>query len=90
MIKLLTMTLAASLCCGVAFAQSSPTLPSATIPGTGGKAVVSPKTPEAGNPGKQITVSPGTITTPGDNRTQPSTAPGVFVTVPLGTIEKKK
>lgn len=62
---------------------------STAVPGTGGYLVVGPEPPK-GNPGQQVTVSPNTFSTGGDNRTRPDTAYGATVTIPLGTLEKKR
>jgi hypothetical protein len=63
--------------------------PSFKVPGTGGYAVVGPQ-PPVGNPGKQITVTPGKIDIPVGSHQPPQSAYGVTVTAPVGTLQPKK
>jgi hypothetical protein len=63
--------------------------PSFGIPGTNGYAVVGPK-PPPDNPGRQITVTPGTIPVDAGPRQPPQSAYGATVTVPIGTLQPRR
>jgi hypothetical protein len=47
------------------------------------------KTPDAGNPGTKITVSPHNLGKEGSATQQATNVPGVMVTIPLGNDTKK-